>query len=118
MDSYPSSSVEIPVHVRAEARCFRKEENGETTVRFVTREDVVVPKGTAVTVPVAKLPASAARAIHEHMFGPYGSGMEFHLSSTQFGEAARTIAAIVEQDDSRALTHRCEAASAKVRRVR
>ena len=116
--SYPSSEVEVPVRVRAEALYLRNEDREETTVCFVTREDVVVPRGTMVRVPVDRLTASAARAIQEHMNGSFASSLDFQLKNSSFLKAAERIKSIIEEDDLRNLLLRQQAASAKVRQVR
>jgi hypothetical protein len=116
--NYPSACVGVPVDVRAEALYLRNEERDETTVCFITREDVVVPKGTVVRVPVDDLSASAARAIREHIQGGHPSTMDFQLKSKDFVEAVRTINAIIERDELRLQRIRAEAAAAKVRKVR
>ena len=116
--SYPSSEVEVPVRVRAEALYLRNEDSEETTACFVTREDVVVPRGTMVRVPVDRLTASAARAIQEHMNGSCATNLDFQLKNRSFLGAVQKIRAIIEEDDLRKLLLRQQAASAKVRRVR
>ena len=116
--NYPSARVGVPVDVLAEALYLRKEEDGETSVCFVTREDVLVPKGTVVRVDVNALSASAARAIMQHLTGQLGTSMDFQLKKREFAEAARTIADIVEEDDARTKSLGLEAAAAKLRSVR
>ena len=116
--SYPSAHVGVPVDVRAEALYMRRGEDDETTVCFVTREDVVVPSGTFVRVPVARLSAPAARAVREHMQGGHATSMDFQLNSNKLVEAAQTINSIIAKDNLRQERIRAEAGAAKVQKVR
>lgn len=115
---YPSARVGVPVDVRAEALYLRNEEEGYTSVCFVTTEDVMVAKGTIVRVPVDGLSASAARAIREHIQCAHDTSLDFQLKSKEFVDAVRTINSIIEEDDLRAASLRAEAAAAKVRKAR
>ena len=116
--NYPSATVGIPVDVLAEALYLRKGEDGIVSVCFITRDDVLVPKGVVVRVPVDDLSPSASRAILEHMHGRLGTSIDFQLKKREFKEAAATIASIVEHDDRRLHALRMEYAASKLRSVR
>tara|TARA_Y100000389_G_scaffold203746_1_gene253274 strand:- start:1187 stop:1546 length:360 start_codon:yes stop_codon:yes gene_type:complete len=115
---YPSARVGVPVHVRAEAIYLRNEGGDETVACFVTREEVVVPSGSIVRVPVDCLSVSAARAIWEHMQAQHAGCLNSQLKSKEFAEAMQTINSIIEEDDIRLARLQAETAAAKVRKVR
>jgi hypothetical protein len=116
--SYPSGEVSIPIRVSADAIYMRKDTDGSTVVRFVTREDRVVPSCTVVTVPVEELSASAARSIGTNMVAGVGDGIHFDLRRADLVKAAAQIAAIIKEDDERQKCLRIEKASKRLRCVR